>query len=151
MSKVWAFPFTFNVTLLILRSPYAQANDYERSEYGLDLQLFAEIEWITRINASSPETREPLPLRISNECRRRDSNPHASRRHPLKMVCLPIPPLRQSLYFFSGVAGVAGAFCWAGGCWAGCCCAGACCCCCCWPGAGCCCCGWPGTGCCCCG
>jgi hypothetical protein len=28
------------------------------------------------------------------ECRRRDSNPHASRRHPLKMVCLPIPPLR---------------------------------------------------------
>src|SRR3989442_14106483 len=27
-------------------------------------------------------------------CRRRDSNPHASRRHPLKMVCLPIPPLR---------------------------------------------------------
>src|SRR5213083_3425569 len=94
MSKVWAFPFTFNVTLLILRSPYAQANDYERSEYGLDLQLFAEIEWITRINASSPETREPLPLRISNECRRRDSNPHASRRHPLKMVCLPIPPLR---------------------------------------------------------
>ena len=28
------------------------------------------------------------------QCRRRDSNPHASRRHPLKMVCLPIPPLR---------------------------------------------------------
>src|SRR5437667_3369654 len=50
MSKVWAFPFTFNVTLLILRSPHTQANDAERSEYGLDLQLFAEIEWIARIN-----------------------------------------------------------------------------------------------------
>gem|GEM_PF-6343724 len=28
-------------------------------------------------------------------CRRRDSNPHGSPRHPLKMVCLPIPPLRH--------------------------------------------------------
>src|SRR5229473_400917 len=28
----------------------------------------------------------------TQECRRRDSNPHALRRHPLKMVCLPIPP-----------------------------------------------------------
>jgi hypothetical protein len=26
-------------------------------------------------------------------CGRRDSNPHASRRHPLKMVRLPVPPL----------------------------------------------------------
>jgi hypothetical protein len=26
-------------------------------------------------------------------CGRRDLNPHAFRRHPLKMVCLPIPPL----------------------------------------------------------
>src|SRR5438876_3411201 len=51
MSKVWAFPFTFNVTLLILRSPHTQANDAERSEYDLYLQLFAEIEWIARINA----------------------------------------------------------------------------------------------------
>src|SRR5438093_6628135 len=79
------------------------------------------------------------------ECRRRDSNPHASRRHPLKMVCLPIPPLRRSLYFFSGVAGGTGAFCCCG-----CCCAGACCCCCDCAGCCCCCC-WPGAGCCCCG
>jgi len=42
MSKVWAFPFTFNVTLLILRSPHTQANDAESSEYDLDLQLFVE-------------------------------------------------------------------------------------------------------------
>ena len=28
------------------------------------------------------------------ECRRRDSNPHTSRHHPLKMACLPVPPLR---------------------------------------------------------
>src|SRR5262245_57537030 len=34
---------------------------------------------------------------ILAKCRRRDSNPHASRRHPLKMVCLPIPPLRRGL------------------------------------------------------
>jgi hypothetical protein len=26
-------------------------------------------------------------------CGRGDLNPHAFRRHPLKMVCLPIPPL----------------------------------------------------------
>jgi hypothetical protein len=41
---VWAFPFTFSVTLLILRPPYAQANDAEKSEYGFDLQLSAEME-----------------------------------------------------------------------------------------------------------
>ena len=28
-------------------------------------------------------------------CGRGDLNPHALRRHPLKMVCLPIPPLPQ--------------------------------------------------------
>ena len=28
-------------------------------------------------------------------CGRRDLNPHGFRRHPLKMVCLPIPPLPQ--------------------------------------------------------
>ena len=35
-------------------------------------------------------------------CRRRDSNPHGSPRHPLKMVCLPFPPHRHEgmdLYF----------------------------------------------------
>src|SRR5215470_2252416 len=36
-------------------------------------------------------------------CRRRDSNPHASRRHPLKMVCLPIPPLRRGSTSFSSL------------------------------------------------
>src|SRR5450631_1891458 len=28
-------------------------------------------------------------------CGRGDLNPHAFRRHPLKMVCLPVPPLPQ--------------------------------------------------------
>ena len=31
-------------------------------------------------------------------CGRGDLNPHALRRHPLKMVCLPIPPLPQVLH-----------------------------------------------------
>ena len=39
-------------------------------------------------------------IRALRPCRRRDSNPHASRRHPLKMVCLPIPPLRRSVISF---------------------------------------------------
>src|SRR3954467_1552180 len=30
-------------------------------------------------------------------CGRGDLNPHAFRRHPLKMVCLPIPPLPHAL------------------------------------------------------
>jgi hypothetical protein len=30
-----------------------------------------------------------------NWCGRGDLNPHAFRRHPLKMVCLPVPPLPQ--------------------------------------------------------
>jgi hypothetical protein len=36
---------------------------------------------------------------VTKWCRRRDSNPHRSPRHPLKMVCLPIPPRRH--YIFS--------------------------------------------------
>jgi len=32
---------------------------------------------------------------VSLWCGRGDLNPHALRRHPLKMVCLPIPPLPQ--------------------------------------------------------
>src|SRR5437773_7963370 len=32
-------------------------------------------------------------------CGRGDLNPHAFRRHPLKMVCLPVPPLPRSLQF----------------------------------------------------
>src|SRR3954471_10122157 len=31
-------------------------------------------------------------------CGRGDLNPHAFRRHPLKMVCLPIPPLPQGSF-----------------------------------------------------
>src|SRR5262252_5677672 len=49
-------------------------------------------------------------LKALLECRRRDSNPHASRRHPLKMVCLPIPPLRlleKDYLDFSAGAGFA--------------------------------------------
>ena len=41
----------------------------------------------------------PCGQHVVIECRRRDSNSHASRRHPLKMVCLPIPPLRPRLLF----------------------------------------------------
>src|SRR5438067_12429061 len=32
-------------------------------------------------------------------CGRGDLNPHAFRRHPLKMVCLPVPPLPQAFTF----------------------------------------------------
>src|SRR5262247_3721085 len=92
-----------------------------------------------------------LPVfRYFQICRRRDSNPHASRRHPLKMVCLPIPPLRRGLdllrtYFFSG-AGAAGVLCCSWVC-AGCCC---CCCCCCCCSCCCCCCCFCCCSCCCC-
>ena len=37
--------------------------------------------------------RNPLNLQPLNWCGRGDLNPHAFRRHPLKMVCLPVPPL----------------------------------------------------------
>jgi hypothetical protein len=42
-------------------------------------------------------------LRITqkNWCGRGDLNPHALRRHPLKMVCLPIPPLPLKLVFYA--------------------------------------------------
>jgi hypothetical protein len=36
-------------------------------------------------------------------CGRGDLNPHASRRHPLKMVCLPIPPLPHKNWLRSRV------------------------------------------------
>src|SRR5262249_34510883 len=36
-------------------------------------------------------------------CGRGDLNPHALRRHPLKMVCLPIPPLPQVLSFLFSI------------------------------------------------
>ena len=46
-------------------------------------------------------------------CRRRDSNPHGSPRHPLKMVCLPFPPHRHErnrpIYFAFAGAGTIGA------------------------------------------
>src|ERR1700681_2694189 len=35
-----------------------------------------------------------IPWRLTKSwCGRGDLNPHAFRRHPLKMVCLPVPPL----------------------------------------------------------
>src|SRR3990167_5614096 len=41
------------------------------------------------------------PVSRGLECPRRDSNPYASRRQPLKLVCLPVPPpghfIRNSL------------------------------------------------------
>jgi site-specific recombinase XerD len=40
-------------------------------------------------------------LEASSECPGRDSNPHTFRRHPLKMVCLPIPPPGRSAVFFN--------------------------------------------------
>ena len=36
-------------------------------------------------------------------CGRGDLNPHAFRRHPLKMVCLPVPPLPQGKSLFFGL------------------------------------------------
>src|SRR5215472_6002629 len=39
------------------------------------------------------------PLSCVEWCGRGDLNPHAFRRHPLKMVCLPVPPLPHDLYF----------------------------------------------------
>src|ERR1700732_2985345 len=38
-------------------------------------------------------------------CGRGDLNPHAFRRHPLKMVCLPIPPLPLILSTFQRLLG----------------------------------------------
>src|SRR5437660_7119170 len=40
-----------------------------------------------------------VPCSRQKWCGRRDLNPHAFRRHPLKMVCLPVPPLPPSLQF----------------------------------------------------
>jgi len=34
-------------------------------------------------------------------CGRGDLNPHAFRRHPLKMVCLPVPPLPQQRFDYN--------------------------------------------------
>jgi len=38
---------------------------------------------------------KPDSLSDSKWCRRRDLNPHGSPHHPLKMACLPVPPLRR--------------------------------------------------------
>ena len=39
--------------------------------------------------------RPESPL-VSRWCRRRDLNPHGFPHHPLKMACLPVPPLRHN-------------------------------------------------------
>ena len=39
---------------------------------------------------------KPDSLSVSEWCRRRDLNPHGSPHHPLKMACLPVPPLRRA-------------------------------------------------------
>src|ERR1700681_495989 len=39
--------------------------------------------------------------RIVRWCGRGDLNPHAFRRHPLKMVCLPVPPLPLLKQYFA--------------------------------------------------
>src|SRR5205807_10319575 len=45
------------------------------------------------MNCSDQINHQPeIPFR-NVWCGRGDLNPHASRRHPLKMVCLPVPPL----------------------------------------------------------
>jgi hypothetical protein len=44
-------------------------------------------------STGSLAARKPLNLQPLNWCGRGDLNPHAFRRHPLKMVCLPVPPL----------------------------------------------------------
>jgi hypothetical protein len=40
-------------------------------------------------------------------CGRGDLNPHAFRRHPLKMVCLPVPPLPHIKLDFKSYHGLA--------------------------------------------
>ena len=54
-------------------------------------------------NAISVEKRQkkgtrkkPDSLSESSWCRRRDLNPHGFPHHPLKMACLPVPPLRPA-------------------------------------------------------
>jgi hypothetical protein len=50
-------------------------------------------------------THKPDHENLNRWCGRGDLNPHASRRHPLKMVCLPISPLpRCALPYFQQVA-----------------------------------------------
>jgi len=39
--------------------------------------------------------KKPDSLSDSEWCRRRDLNPHGFPHHPLKMACLPVPPLRR--------------------------------------------------------
>jgi hypothetical protein len=44
-------------------------------------------------NDNVNSTNQPDHANLNEWCGRGDLNPHASRRHPLKMVCLPISPL----------------------------------------------------------
>ena len=47
-------------------------------------------------NNNVNRTHKPDHENLNRWCGRGDLNPHASRRHPLKMVCLPISPLPRS-------------------------------------------------------
>jgi hypothetical protein len=56
-------------------------------------------------NNNVNRTHKPDHGNLNRWCGRGDLNPHASRRHPLKMVCLPISPLpRLKLLYFQRVA-----------------------------------------------
>ena len=48
---------------------------------------------------------------LSRWCRRPDSNRHGLRHYPLKIACLPIPPLRLKLLSFGRTGRVTGGFC----------------------------------------
>src|SRR5262249_14833103 len=81
------------------RTPTVNSCSHSRLQVG---QLRGERVWrfLWRSRAQPcPFVPKITPQKGSNllilQCRRRDSNPHASRRHPLKMVCLPVPPLRR--------------------------------------------------------
>ena len=67
------------------------------AEGGSDVAALAALQ---QYDANQKETNNDVNnsiriIMLSLWCGRGDLNPHALRRHPLKMVCLPIPPLPQ--------------------------------------------------------
>ena len=64
-----------------------------------------------RVSARFRSDSEIIPFSLW--CRRGDSNPHGFPHHPLKMACLPVPPLRHSSrltpsVYLAGLGGSAG-------------------------------------------
>jgi hypothetical protein len=55
--------------------------------------FFAHVLILRSLNGPERNYGSDLKMPLDFWCGRRDLNPHAVRRHPLKMVCLPISPL----------------------------------------------------------